>query len=235
MVSQLVNQNNRQNKGGRMKATGIFIFVLMSMIGVLGGAALFAEGDPSPEKDRQLFSAIEKADLPSIEKLIASGADINAQNENWRTPLMEASRRCLSDIMKFLIEKGANVNKADNNGYTSLWYAATSFAMSFSQIPAMNHLIEANARVNDVDYYGTSILMHAASYGDLESVTLLIRSGADVYATNAYGFTALDFAEGAAESLKRSDPHIWYVTRTRWQKMLQALKDAVEHKKGMPF
>lgn len=222
-------------KGGRMKVTGIFIFVLMSMVGILGGRALFAEGDPSPEKDKQLFIAIEKADLLSIEKLIASGADVNAQNENWRTPLMEASRRCLSDIVKFLIEKGANVNEVDNNGYTSLWYAATSFAVSSSQIPAMNHLMEANARVNDIDYCGTSILMHAASRGDLEAVTLLIRGGADVYATNAYGYDALGFAEEAEELLKWSDLYTWDITKTRWQKMLQVLKDAVEHKKGMPF
>jgi ankyrin repeat protein len=48
--------------------------------------------------------------------LIENGAKINAKNANGNTALMEASCFGHSDIIKFLIENGADSNTANNDG-----------------------------------------------------------------------------------------------------------------------
>ena len=84
-------------------------------------------------ENRQLVSAAWSGDLVAAQDLLARGADINAhaiistsgQGVDY-TPLMWAVRRGWDDIVRFLIEKGADVNLADEKGITPLMTAATS-------------------------------------------------------------------------------------------------------------
>ena len=56
-------------------------------------------------------------------KLIATNAQVDAQNENGETPLILAAREGNNEFAALLVEHGANVNLADNLQRTALYYA----------------------------------------------------------------------------------------------------------------
>jgi ankyrin repeat protein len=74
-----------------------------------------------------LAVAIVKGDLETVKKFIEYGADIN-QKSNGMTPLMIAARYNQVDIIKLLLDKGANYKIMDDKGLTALKYAQLSNA-----------------------------------------------------------------------------------------------------------
>ena len=57
--------------------------------------------------------------------LIAKGADPNVARENGETPLMAAARLGQVEVMKMLLDRGANVNARDKKfDQTALMWAA---------------------------------------------------------------------------------------------------------------
>src|SRR6185437_13258486 len=63
--------------------------------------------------------------LKEVERLISNGADPNAHYGKYDTfPLGIASRHGYLEIVKFLLEKGANVNEYNHEGYGPLAFAA---------------------------------------------------------------------------------------------------------------
>ena len=57
------------------------------------------------------------------ELLIAEGADVNAKDDNGRTPLMDAARKGNKEIVELLIAEGADVNAWTADGGTPLDWA----------------------------------------------------------------------------------------------------------------
>jgi ankyrin repeat protein len=74
-----------------------------------------------------LCNAIFKGDIATVKKFIEYGADVN-ETFNGMTPLMIAARYNKVEILKLLIEKGANTQAKDNRGFTALQYAQLSNA-----------------------------------------------------------------------------------------------------------
>ena len=66
-----------------------------------------------------LIQAISKKDLPLVEKLLSEGADINAQDE-YGESVLDAAVFSLQDdaerydVIKFLLDKGADPNLLDD-------------------------------------------------------------------------------------------------------------------------
>jgi ankyrin repeat protein len=74
-----------------------------------------------------LCNAIFKGDIATVKKFIEYGADVN-ETFNGMTPLMIAARYNKVEILKLLLEKGANTNTKDKKGFTALQYAQLSNA-----------------------------------------------------------------------------------------------------------
>lgn len=55
-----------------------------------------------------------------VQELLASGADVNARDNDGRTPLHWPAYRGHLEVVRLLIEHGADVNAADNSGRTPL-------------------------------------------------------------------------------------------------------------------
>ncbi len=72
-----------------------------------------------------LCNAIVKGDLATVKKFVEYGADVN-ETSNGTTPLMYAARFNKVEIIKFLLEKGANKKTKDESGFTALQYAENS-------------------------------------------------------------------------------------------------------------
>ena len=70
-------------------------------------------------------STFLKWDLSIIKLLIDSGIEINAQDKNGYTALMEATISGNYETVKLLIESGADINIKNEDGKTALDWAAT--------------------------------------------------------------------------------------------------------------
>lgn len=84
-----------------------------------------------------LCVAISKGDIESVRKFIEYGSDVN-ELSNGMSPLMVAARYNKTEIIKFLISKGARLNQKDENGYTALKHAELSNATEAIQLLKQN-------------------------------------------------------------------------------------------------
>ena len=97
--------------------------------------------------NKEFRSAAFNGNLDKVKDCIAQGAQLNAQDpKNGLTALMKAvinDEIAVIDgiaVIKYLIEKGADVNMQDQIGYTALMYAVIN-----SQLPIIKYLIENGA------------------------------------------------------------------------------------------
>lgn len=91
-----------------------------------------------------------------VKMLIDRGANVNEQDGNGITALMEASYNSRIETVRLLINRGANVNEKDNNESTALMFASDS-----GNIEIVKLLIDSNAEINERDNYGnTALYLH---------------------------------------------------------------------------
>jgi ankyrin repeat protein len=116
------------------------------------------------------------------------------------TVLMAAASKGNLEMVKLLIEKGADVEDKDKDGATVLVHATL---MGNPEI--VRFLIDKGADVNAQTSQGLTALMMAADQGNLEIVKFLIEKGADVNAkkNTYYGLSA--FLVSIARTLQDRD------------------------------
>ena len=142
---------------------------------------------------KNFFELVKTGTLEEVNNAIKAGANVNARDEDGKTPLMYAARDNQNpDVIKVLLEAGADVNASDEFGGTPLMYAARD-----NQNPdVIKVLLKAGADVNARDKYGKTPLMHAAAWNENpEIIKILIEAGADGKAKDNEGKTAFDYAE----------------------------------------
>lgn len=91
---------------------------LLTMVFLAFATTLFAGG-----KEKELYEGITKGDLARVKKAVEAGADLN-KPVSLKLPLvwaLETSHQV--DIIRYLIEKGANVNATDIKGSVLMQYA----------------------------------------------------------------------------------------------------------------
>jgi quinoprotein dehydrogenase-associated probable ABC transporter substrate-binding protein len=123
-------------------------------------------------------------DQKRIEEWLKEGADINAELDN-AVLAFDKGR------VTFLLGKGADVNKLDDQGYTPLHTAVRN---RNSDIAAL--LLEHGADPNLPDSDGATPLVHAINRNHVPSVKLLVEKGADIGKVDREGYTPLEFAIG---------------------------------------
>ena len=72
------------------------------------------------ELDEELLKAAKNGLLNKVKLLINAGANVNTQNSDKKTPLMEAVTLGNKNIVEYLILKGADCNLQDKMGNTAL-------------------------------------------------------------------------------------------------------------------
>ncbi len=66
--------------------------------------------------------SIAKGDFETVKKLVELGADVN-EKSNGMTPAMYAAKYNRTEILKFLISKGANLKTKSDKGMTAEEYS----------------------------------------------------------------------------------------------------------------
>lgn len=117
-----------------------------------------------------------------LETWLAEGADVQSE-------LANAVLAADPDRIRFLVEKGADIDKHDAQGYGALQAAARN--RSDRIIPL---LVELKADVNGRDRDGFTALIHATERNHVPSIRALVSAGADLEKSVDGGFGPLSLA-----------------------------------------
>lgn len=120
--------------------------------------------------NKAVLEAVKNGQLDTIKRTIPT-KDIDCPNQNGITPLMFAAYYGHTPIVHFLLAKKANSNLASNANYE----------FNFGKLLSNRN-------------HKTTALMLAAFAGKVEIVLALLIAGADVYAQDSDGQTALIYA-----------------------------------------
>jgi ankyrin repeat protein len=139
-----------------------------------------------------LCEACAAGELDRAERLIASGAAVNAFSHDGWTPLHLAAFFGHVALAELLVAHAADVTARSRNanGNTPL-----HAALAGNRRMVAGLLVGAGADVNAADAAGWRPLHLAAASNDLETLRALVANGADVNATNNAGMTPLALAE----------------------------------------
>jgi hypothetical protein len=140
---------------------------------------------------RPLVAALAKEQFQTAQLLHDRGADPNVCGYTNATPLHAAAFRGCTEVVKKLLEYGANKEAQNAAGMTPLYFASgDTIPQPHSVRLLLEHGVDVNARAND----GSTPLHRAARYGHLDSARLLLEHGGDPGAINDEGKTPLQIA-----------------------------------------
>ena len=154
---------------GDLPAHGIYTVPLQQTGGGIGGPRVAIAPDQLVTQER-------------VENWLADGADIDGE-------LANAVLAADIDRIKFLLTKGADLNKRDSQGYTALQSAARQ-----RKSKLIAELIALKADVNATDQDGYTALHHAVLRNTPEAIAALIQGGASSSTATANGYTPLSLA-----------------------------------------
>jgi ankyrin repeat protein len=139
-----------------------------------------------------IFNAARTGDLAKIKKYFIRHNTFDMQDKNGASLLIIAARHGKTDVVKYLLEIGANVNLINKDGASALWFAVASDKFNDTIV---NILINNNADVNVVDsIYMNTPLMLASAKGRIDAVDLLLDHGAEANKKDKSFASALYYA-----------------------------------------
>ncbi|MBK5294351.1 MAG: ankyrin repeat domain-containing protein [Acidobacteriia bacterium] len=148
---------------------------------------------------KELLSALREGDASGAQRLIKSGVPVNAADDVDTSAQMYAAVYADLSTMRLLLDRGADVNHADQSGATALMW-------SIPDVEKARLLIARGAKVDAVSTLTgrTALLIAAGRPGAARIVQLLLDKGADPKARDREGLTAVIRAahNGDAETVK---------------------------------
>uniref|UniRef100_A0A673A117 Euchromatic histone-lysine N-methyltransferase 2 n=1 Tax=Sphaeramia orbicularis TaxID=375764 RepID=A0A673A117_9TELE len=144
-----------------------------------------------------LHHAAKLGNLEIVTLLLETGqVDVNAQDSGGWTPIIWAAEHKHVDVIKALLNRGANVTVKDKELNVCLHWAAYAGNVDIAEL-----VLNAGCSLSSVNMHGDTPLHIAAREGYLECVVLFLSRGADIDIMNREGDTPL--------SLARADTPVW--------------------------
>ena len=205
-----------------------------------------AEAGFLSEAQKELYAAIRRNDLTAVSRMLATDIDISVTDSFGESPLMYAALHAGPEIVKGLLDYGADPNEANHAGATALMRATANRASvriligSGARVdarsergrtalliaarrpgsrPVVRDLIRSGANPNAKDVRGVTPLMEAARAGDTQSMRELIKAGARINETRNNGRTAL-----MAAVRSRRQEAVWFLIDRDADANVQALE-----------
>jgi ankyrin repeat protein len=162
-----------------------------------------------------LVATRQSGSAETIRALVAKGADPNATDALGGTALMLAAETGDVEVVKLLIEKGANMNQQASPGFgmprignapngpppdPATGYTALIAAGEAGNLEVVKLLLEKGADPNRRMVMGFTPLMMATQRGDVEAMRLLLAKGADLESREMRNATALILAASSDQA-----------------------------------
>jgi hypothetical protein len=140
----------------------------------------YGQGDPGND-------SIVRSTLSSL-----SVEDIDSKDEYGNTLLLLACQYRCEDLVRIMLNKGADPNALNSSGACGLHFACyrESASMSIAKVLLKNG---ANPDVAETTY-GCTPLHYCAGNGDLEFCKLLLSYGAQINTIDYYNYSCVDYA-----------------------------------------
>ncbi|XP_054879672.1 histone-lysine N-methyltransferase EHMT2 isoform X4 [Poeciliopsis prolifica] len=144
-----------------------------------------------------LHHAAKLGNLEIVNMLLETGqVDVNAQDNGGWTPIIWAAEHKHVQVIKSLLNRGADVSIKDKELNVCLHWAAYAGNIDIAEL-----VLNSGCSLSSVNMHGDTPLHIAAREGYLECVTLFLSRGADIDIMNREGDTPL--------SLARPDTPVW--------------------------
>jgi methionyl-tRNA formyltransferase len=124
------------------------------------------------DKIEDILDAVRNNNIDWIRQILKHGYNINDWGENGWTPLMVAAYFGRFEIIKILVQNGADVNAVNFNGTSVLMYAMTNVSKT-NDMKTLDFLFSNGCRVNHMDYRDKSVYEYALEYGNLHVIELI--------------------------------------------------------------
>ena len=137
---------------------------------------------PTGNSDTLLLMAAKRGELAIVQSLLDKGEHVDAIDNAGRTALHHAVQTASDNLVKLLIERGADVNLTTANGFTTPLHCALC-------APFLQFIVEPPNSTTLTTQLGRGFAI----------VKILIDGGADVRATTKLGKTPEDLAVGGGD------------------------------------
>lgn len=163
---------------------------LVALTLALAGMSVMAQVAPSTAEAAAytgLHAAMHQGDVTKVQRLVASGAPLNATDIHGRTPLHVATFAGRREAIRALAKAGADLNRLDSDRYDAVTIASVA-----NDEETLKVLLELGASAKQVTsrYDGTALIA-AAHLGHDGVVRQLIAAGAPLDHVNNLHWTAV--------------------------------------------
>ena len=207
LLENLKDQRRRQDSIYH-KSSEMQIIALKSALGLKTPESLQSEEEEEYDEDEdddggeryanafEAFGAPKKDNEPTISNLDQIPFDLlprdvsDAANNDGMTALHFAAQNGNTEIVKYLIENGADIKAQD----LVLSRSAIHFAAENGNLDCVKYLTEKDAELQDKDSYGATAFHYAAMSNNLEVVKFLVSKKMDYTAKDVRGWTAMHYA-----------------------------------------
>lgn len=138
-----------------------------------------------------LMKAVKNNDIALVRKLIKEGNNVNELDANQDAPLIIAAYKGYTEVVKMLLEAGADVSVVDPGMKATALHAA-AYA---GNAEAAKLLIEYKIDIDKQGPYNGYTALHDAVWqNNVETAKILIEAGANLKIKSNTGQTPLEFA-----------------------------------------
>ncbi|XP_067221299.1 mitochondrial disaggregase-like isoform X1 [Chanodichthys erythropterus] len=162
--------------------------------GVISAAALaFCLKKDNDDKAEALLDASRSSNTDEVIRLLAEGTDPNTRHRLGWTALMVAAMNRQHNVVKVLLEAGADPNLGDD--FNSVYETAREKGVHSLEVLVSREDEFSNRLSSRASFRGCSALHYAALADDLRTVRMLLDAGANPLQKNELGHTPLTYAK----------------------------------------
>jgi ankyrin repeat protein len=174
-MSLETNKNRRCSMKKYFPLVIVFLFLFTSF-----ATSSKAKGSPCPGDSTGLVKAVIDRQIDKVKSLLNQGIRPDQRDVNCYTPLIWAGSQGDYEIVRLLLDKGADINAFNRDGHTALTSAVLNLALGEFKgrhIDVIKLLIERGANINWKSIDGTALKI-AENFNLKEVSDILKKAGA---------------------------------------------------------
>jgi ankyrin repeat protein len=144
----------------------------------------------SVASSESIVEAAKKGDLQTVETILEKDpSQLDVTDQDVYTALHWASMRAHWDVVKYLIERGADLNVVGGDGGTPI-----NWAVHHDNVEIIKLMVDRGAELNIRNKWGMTELHTAIWRGNIHVVEYLLERGSDPNIKTNEGWTAMHYA-----------------------------------------